>query len=257
MAINKKLIHFKTKANFEKEKEAGNILDTSIVFIQDVNLIWTHGTYYCLPNDEVIITDGTEPEDGQEIWIDTSEDSTLFAVEEAPKDGKSYARQNGKWIEVSLDTSNLATKEELTQGLATKQDKGDYALKSDLSNYLAKDNTTKYTPTENYHPSTKKYVDDKPSTLKRKNGGSGVITKELTPNVYYEFGECTKLTITLAAKIPNIYNEYMFEFISGTTPTTLGLPSTVKWNGGEAPTIEASKSYIVAIVNNIAVIGGA
>ena len=89
------------------------------------------------------------------------------------------------------------------------------------------------------------------------SGGSGAITQELSPNTYYEFGECTSLTVTLAAEVSGIYNEYMFEFTSGTTPTTLGLPSKVKWNGGNAPTIEASKSYIVAIVNNIAVIGGA
>lgn len=46
MAIKKKLIHFKTKANFLKEKEAGNILNTSIVFIKDTKEIWTHGEYY-------------------------------------------------------------------------------------------------------------------------------------------------------------------------------------------------------------------
>ena len=45
MAINKKLIHFKTKAAFEAQLKGNNILDTSIVFIQDANLIWTHGTY--------------------------------------------------------------------------------------------------------------------------------------------------------------------------------------------------------------------
>ena len=30
----------------------------------------------------------------------------------------------------------------------------------DLSNYLAKDNTTEFTPTNDYNPATKKYVDD-------------------------------------------------------------------------------------------------
>ena len=49
MAINKKLIHFKTKANFVEQYEAGNILNTSIVFIQDAKEIWTHGTYYPCP----------------------------------------------------------------------------------------------------------------------------------------------------------------------------------------------------------------
>lgn len=46
MAINKKLIHFKTLANFNNQLNAGNILETSICFIQDANLIWTHGTFY-------------------------------------------------------------------------------------------------------------------------------------------------------------------------------------------------------------------
>lgn len=35
----------------------------------------------------------------------------------------------------------------------------------DLSNYLAKDNTTEFTPTADYNPSTKKYVDDKFSSV--------------------------------------------------------------------------------------------
>ena len=46
MAINKKLIHFKNKENFEKEVANENILDTSICFIQDSKEISTHGTIY-------------------------------------------------------------------------------------------------------------------------------------------------------------------------------------------------------------------
>lgn len=46
MAINKKLIHFKTKAAFTTELNAGNIPDTSIVFIKDTKEIWTHGQLY-------------------------------------------------------------------------------------------------------------------------------------------------------------------------------------------------------------------
>lgn len=46
MAINKKLIHFQTMANFEAQMSAGNILDTSIVFIKDAKKIWTHGEFY-------------------------------------------------------------------------------------------------------------------------------------------------------------------------------------------------------------------
>ncbi len=46
MAIDKKLIHFGKLADFETQLTAGNILDRSIVFIQDAKKIWTHGTYY-------------------------------------------------------------------------------------------------------------------------------------------------------------------------------------------------------------------
>ena len=46
MAINKKLIHFKTLADFEQRLASNEILDTSIVYIQDAKMIWTHGTYY-------------------------------------------------------------------------------------------------------------------------------------------------------------------------------------------------------------------
>lgn len=46
MAINKKLIHFQTLANFEAQLSAGNILDTSICFIKDAKKIWTHGEFY-------------------------------------------------------------------------------------------------------------------------------------------------------------------------------------------------------------------
>lgn len=56
--IDNRLVHFKHKTDFEtrlnnpNEEETrphhGEILDSSIVFIQDANKIWTHGTeYYC------------------------------------------------------------------------------------------------------------------------------------------------------------------------------------------------------------------
>lgn len=98
MAINKKLIHFKTRAAFEIQLAAGNILGTSIVFIQDANLIWTHGTYYCLPSDDVVISNGIEPDNDQDLWVDTSDDVAVAFVKEAPTDGKMYVRKNGAWV---------------------------------------------------------------------------------------------------------------------------------------------------------------
>ena len=46
MAINKKLIHFQNYEKFLDEKEHGNILDTSICFIKDRQLIYTHRKGY-------------------------------------------------------------------------------------------------------------------------------------------------------------------------------------------------------------------
>ena len=84
-------------------------------------------------------------------------------------------------------------------------------------------------------------------------GSSGTVTQQLSPNTFYKFGECSSLTITLGAEESGVENEYKFEFVSGSTPTTLSLPETVKWSGGSAPTMEASKTYQISIVNNLAV----
>lgn len=46
MAIEKKLICFARLEEFERQLAAGNILDYSIVFIQDAKKIWNRGTYY-------------------------------------------------------------------------------------------------------------------------------------------------------------------------------------------------------------------
>ena len=54
MAINKKLIHFKSKTNFDEQSRQGNILDNSIVFIQDSKEISTHGTIYSTVNWSVL-----------------------------------------------------------------------------------------------------------------------------------------------------------------------------------------------------------
>lgn len=80
-------------------------------------------------------------------------------------------------------------------------------------------------------------------------------TIEINPNTFYKFGEVASLNITLASITDNtIYNEYMFEFVSGSTATTLTLPSSIKWL--ETPTIDANKIYQCSIVDNIGILVG-
>lgn len=80
-------------------------------------------------------------------------------------------------------------------------------------------------------------------------------TVELQPNKFYKFGKVTELNLTLAEITDNTQlNEFMFEFISGETATTLILPDTIKW--AETPSIEANKIYQCSIANNIGLIVG-
>lgn len=75
-----------------------------------------------------------------------------------------YIWVNNKWDPVGMvefDINDYYTKSEITQLLAGVLNSAkEYAD----TNFLKKDNTTAYTPTEDYHPSTKKYVDDSIST---------------------------------------------------------------------------------------------
>lgn len=91
------------------------------------------------------------------------------------------------------------------------------------------------------------------SPTKIEDGGTGAITKELQPNTFYKFRKCSSLTITLAAEKSGILNEYMFEFISGSTPTTLTDIPNIKWQNGDKLVPEANCTYQVSIVNNCAV----
>lgn len=78
---------------------------------------------------------------------------------------------------------------------------------------------------------------------------------EIQPNKFYKFGEVSTLNITLAAITDtSVLNEYMFEFTSGSTATTLTLPNIIKWL--ETPSIEANKTYQCSIVDNIGVLLG-
>lgn len=80
-------------------------------------------------------------------------------------------------------------------------------------------------------------------------------TVELQPNKFYKFGEVTELNLTLAEITDNTQlNEFMFEFASGETATTLTLPDTIKW--AETPDVEANKIYQCSIVNNVGLIVG-
>lgn len=100
---------------------------------------------------------------------------------------------------------------------------------------------------------TKEELDGKEDKKTLVDHGTDDTTFELTPNVFHKWGEVVELSLTLAE--PNdemVYNEYMFEFVSGPTVTTLSLPDTIQWVS--TPSVEANTTYQCSIVNNVGII---
>ena len=76
----------------------------------------------------------------------------------------------------------------------------------------------------------------------------------LEPNQFHKWGVVSSLTISLVSggTTDDQYAEYMFEFVSGGTATTLSLPINVRFE--TEVVIEPNRTYQVSIVNNIGVI---
>lgn len=81
--------------------------------------------------------------------------------------------------------------------------------------------------------------------------GTADTTLTITPNTFHIWDEVSSLTLTLGAETSGVANEYLFQFTSGSTATTLSLPDDIKWTGGETPTIEANKIYQISILKGL------
>lgn len=86
------------------------------------------------------------------------------------------------------------------------------------------------------------------------NHGTGDTTFALTPNVLHVWDEVGALSVSLGAAKEGVVNEYLFQFTSGATATTLSVPDTIKWV--TEPSIEPNKTYQISVVDNIGLIVG-
>lgn len=126
------------------------------------------------------------------------------------------------------------------------------STKTDIKDIcLSKDNTTEYTPTGDYNPATKKYVDDAvggvSAATPRQQMQNTDTTVTLQPGILYVFPEMATLAVTLATPTnTDIVNEYMFTFISGATATTLSLPDSVITDIA----VEPNMYYECSIIDN-------
>lgn len=98
-------------------------------------------------------------------------------------------------------------------------------------------------------------VSVKADKIQEVNHGTSDTTFALTPNVFHMWGTVSSLALTLATPTDaTIVNEYMFQFDSGSTATTLSLPATIDWaESCGTLAVEANKTYQVSIVDDIGV----
>lgn len=81
------------------------------------------------------------------------------------------------------------------------------------------------------------------------NHGTSDSAFELTPNTFHVWDEVATLDLSLGAETSGVANEYLFQFASGPTPTTLTLPDDIKFS--EDLTIEANKIYQISILKGL------
>lgn len=73
----------------------------------------------------------------------------------------------------------------------------------------------------------------------------------MLPDAVYNLGELSgTITFALAAAVSGNVNHYFWTFSTGATAPTVTWPNGITWQGGSAPTINASKHYEISILNN-------
>lgn len=93
-------------------------------------------------------------------------------------------------------------------------------------------------------------VDGKADKIAEVNHGTSDTTFTLTPNVMHIWGTVASLNLSLPTDSNSTLDEYLFTFTSGSTPTTLTLPASIKWI--QDPEFEENKTYQISIVNGLA-----
>ena len=83
------------------------------------------------------------------------------------------------------------------------------------------------------------------------NHGTSDTTFTLTPNTFHVWDEVAALDLSLGDETSGVANEFVFQFTSGTTPTTLILPDNIKWANDNTPTIAENKIYQVSVLKGL------
>lgn len=281
-------IYAKQKALFEEALNNGEVLDEAIVFIEDTKQIWNHGTYFDCSDkhiteenlNEVLSEYITETELNQKGYltehqdISGKQDKLVSGINIKTVNGNDILGDGNVVIESGYVDANIQA---INFGEAVDDVEIDFALKDEIptnvsqlnndSNYITRQKVQEVIeevasdmitaePAEGDSEEVEDYVLMKsdiehiiPYVVEQTDS---IVT--IQPNVLNVWGEVASLDITIAEPIDNtIVNEYMVQFVSGATATTLTLPNTIKWMS--APSIQANKTYQLSVINNLAIIG--
>lgn len=109
-----------------------------------------------------------------------------------------------------------------------------------------------------YTTDVKQYIDQAVANAGGGTGGSGIpayreinhgtneTTITIMPNEFHVWDEVSDLTLAFEQEMLGYASEYLFQFTSGATPTTLTLPNDIKFT--EDLVIEANKIYQISIL---------
>lgn len=86
------------------------------------------------------------------------------------------------------------------------------------------------------------------------NHGTSDTTFTITPNTFHVWDEVASLTLTLGDETAGVANEFLFQFTSGSTATTLTLPDNIKWANDSAPTIAENMIYQISVLKGMATV---
>ena len=225
-----------------------------------------------LPNPQPITINGQRYDGSEAVEVNVAAEGGGATVELDTTLTQSGKAADAKVVGDKLTELNKANAAQNTE-IAKKANDDDLAAvaKSGSYNDLSNKPTIPTVPSSLPNPNklkltgavTAEYDGSSEVSVEIPEGGGGVYpvvsmtdaTAELAPNTFYRWGEIAALTITLGAETEGITNEYCFEFVSGSTATTLTVPDTIRW--AQEPNIEVRKTYQVSILNQIGVIIGA
>lgn len=283
MAITNKLITFNKLTSFKTQLAQGNILETSIVFIKDAKKIWTKGTYFDCSgggsNDEIGYTTDFSVADieavyGRGITKPVNVQGLMSAIEAnkpiiIPTNITDASQVGGNAVTMAkMENDGFIYLNVIVPYLDGVHKEYFIQIKITTAQLIKSGSNGSITLKELVAKTDLKTINGESilgsgditisgggsssgGAYSEVNHGTSDTTFTLTPNTFHVWDEVESLQLVYRRPTEGIANEYLFQFTSGATATTLYLPDTIKWAGGSAPIIQPNMIYQISILNDL------